>query len=39
VQHVLERTLTPMTDHRGSAEFRLEVAMRLVERFYWERPR
>jgi xanthine dehydrogenase small subunit len=39
VQRIIERTLTPMTDHRGSKEFRLEVAKSLVEKFYWERPR
>ena len=39
VQQTIERTLTPMTDHRGSARFRLEVAQRLVEKFHWERPR
>jgi xanthine dehydrogenase small subunit len=37
VQDVIERTLTPMTDHRGSARFRLEVARSLIEKFYWER--
>ena len=39
VQAVINRSLTPMTDHRGSAQYRLEVATRLVEKFYWERPR
>jgi xanthine dehydrogenase small subunit len=38
VQEVIERTLTPMTDHRGSAEFRLAVAQSLVAKFYAERP-
>jgi xanthine dehydrogenase small subunit len=37
VQGVIARSLSPMTDHRGSARFRLEVAKRLVEKFYWER--
>ncbi len=36
VQHVLDRTLTPMSDHRGSKEYRLEVAKSLVEKFWWE---
>jgi xanthine dehydrogenase small subunit len=39
VQHIIEATLTPLTDHRGSAQFRLAVAKRLVEKFYAERPR
>jgi xanthine dehydrogenase small subunit len=39
VQQIIETTLTPITDHRGSAQFRLAVASRLVEKFYWERPR
>ena len=38
VQHILGRTLTPMTDHRGSKEYRLEVSKSLVEKFWWERP-
>jgi xanthine dehydrogenase small subunit len=37
VQRVLDRTLTPLSDVRGSKEYRLEVAKRLVEKFYWER--
>jgi xanthine dehydrogenase small subunit len=36
IQQVLDRTLTPMTDHRGSAAYRLEVAKSLVEKFWWE---
>jgi xanthine dehydrogenase small subunit len=39
VQQAIASTLTPMTDHRGSANFRLEVAKRLVEKFYWEHGR
>jgi xanthine dehydrogenase small subunit len=39
VQQAIESSLTPMTDHRGSAQFRLEVAKRLVEKFSWERTR
>jgi xanthine dehydrogenase small subunit len=38
VQRVLDRTLTPLSDHRGSREYRLEVAKRLVEKFWWEHP-
>ena len=39
VQAVIERTLKPLSDHRGSAEFRVEVSKSLVEKFWWERPR
>ena len=38
VQRVLDRTLTPMSDHRGSKEYRLEVSKSLVEKFWSERP-
>jgi xanthine dehydrogenase iron-sulfur cluster and FAD-binding subunit A len=36
VQDVLDRTLTPLSDHRGSKEYRLAVAKSLVEKFWWE---
>jgi len=36
VQSVLARTLQPISDHRGSAEYRLAVAQSLVEKFWWE---
>ena len=36
VQAILERALTPMSDHRGSKEYRLEVSKSLVEKFQWE---
>jgi xanthine dehydrogenase small subunit len=36
VQRVIERTLTPMSDHRGSREYRLQVSKSLVEKFWWE---
>lgn len=36
VQRVIERTLTPLSDHRGSKEYRLEIARSLVEKFWWE---
>lgn len=39
VQRVIDSSLTPLTDHRGSARFRLEVAQRLVEKFFWEARR
>jgi xanthine dehydrogenase small subunit len=37
VQAALDRTLKPIGDHRGSAEYRLQVAKSLVEKFWWER--
>ena len=36
VQRVLERTLTPISDARGSADYRRQVACRLVEKFFEE---
>ena len=36
VQRVLDRTLTPISDHRGSAQYRLEVSKSLIEKFWWE---
>lgn len=36
VQQVLSSVLRPMSDHRGSAAYRLEVAKSLVEKFWWE---
>ncbi len=36
VQAILSRVLQPMSDHRGSKEYRLEVAKSLVEKFRWE---
>jgi xanthine dehydrogenase small subunit len=36
VQRVIDRMLTPLSDARGSKEYRLEVAKSLIERFYWE---
>ena len=37
VQAALDHMLTPISDHRGSAEYRKEVAKSLVEKFWWER--
>ena len=34
VQRALERTLTPISDARGSADYRRQVACSLVEKFY-----
>jgi xanthine dehydrogenase small subunit len=36
VQAILDRILQPMSDHRGSKEYRLEVSKSLVEKFRWE---
>jgi len=37
VQTAMQRTLAPISDHRGSAEYRIAVAKSLVARFLWER--
>jgi xanthine dehydrogenase small subunit len=36
-QAALDQTLDPISDHRGSAEYRLAVAKSLVAKFLWER--
>jgi xanthine dehydrogenase small subunit len=36
VQAILHRTLSPLSDHRGSSEYRLEVSKSLVEKYWWE---
>jgi xanthine dehydrogenase small subunit len=36
VQRILDRMLNPISDHRGSKEYRLEVSKSLVEKFQWE---
>jgi xanthine dehydrogenase small subunit len=36
-QAALDRTLSPISDHRGSAEYRLAVAKSLMAKFLWER--
>jgi len=36
VQAVIERTLHPIGDHRGSADYRIAVAKSLVAKFLWE---
>ena len=36
VQRILDRSLQPMSDHRGSKEYRLEVSKSLVEKYQWE---
>ncbi len=35
-QDVLARTLQPISDHRGSAAYRLALAQSLLEKFWWE---
>jgi xanthine dehydrogenase small subunit len=35
-QDILARTLHPISDHRGSAEYRLALAQSLLEKFWWE---
>jgi xanthine dehydrogenase small subunit len=36
VQEIIGRTLTPLSDHRGSREYRLSVSQSLVQKFWWE---
>lgn len=36
VQGILDHTLEPLSDHRGSATFRREVAKSLVQKFWYE---
>ena len=35
-QKILERTIKPISDHRGSAPYRLALAQSLLEKFWWE---
>jgi xanthine dehydrogenase small subunit len=37
LQAIVGRVITPLSDHRGSKEYRLEVAKSLIEKFWWER--
>ena len=39
VQAILDRTLQPMSDHRGSKEYRLEVSKSLIGKFQREHAR
>ena len=32
---ILNRTLRPMSDHRGSADYRLAMAQSLLDKFLW----
>jgi xanthine dehydrogenase small subunit len=36
-QEILARTLRPISDHRGSAEYRLALSQSLLEKFWWQR--
>jgi xanthine dehydrogenase small subunit len=35
-QAAIERTIGPISDHRGSAEYRKEAAKSLIEKFWWD---
>jgi xanthine dehydrogenase small subunit len=35
-QEILERSLKPINDHRGSAAYRMALAQTLLEKFLWE---
>jgi xanthine dehydrogenase small subunit len=35
-QDILARTLHPISDHRGSAEYRSSLAQNLLEKFWWQ---
>ena len=39
VHRILDRTLTPITDARGSRDYRLHVSKSLVDKFWWESRR
>jgi len=39
VQRILDRALTPITDARGTREYRLQVSKSLVDKFWWETRR
>ena len=36
-QEILGATLHPISDHRGSAAYRLALSQTLLEKFWWER--
>jgi xanthine dehydrogenase small subunit len=36
VAQIIDRSFAPMSDHRGSAEYRRAVSMSLVRKFWWE---
>jgi xanthine dehydrogenase small subunit len=35
-QQAVARAIAPLSDHRGSAAYRLAVAQSLIEKFWWE---
>jgi xanthine dehydrogenase small subunit len=35
-REALRRTLRPISDHRGSSEYRLAMAQSLLDKFWWE---
>lgn len=35
-QEILQQTLRPISDHRGSAAYRLALAQSLLQKFWWE---
>ena len=35
-QEILGQTLQPISDHRGSAAYRLALAQSLLQKFWWE---
>ncbi len=37
-QAAIDGTFTPLSDHRGSKDYRLEVSKSLIEKFRTERP-
>jgi len=39
VQSALEKAVHPISDHRGSADYRRAVANSLIEKFYWDYQR
>jgi xanthine dehydrogenase small subunit len=36
VQMIFDRVLQPLSDHRGSKEYRLEVCKSLIDKYHWE---
>ena len=35
-KEALRRTMRPISDHRGSADYRLAIAQSLLDKFWWE---
>jgi xanthine dehydrogenase small subunit len=36
VRDIIGQSLAPLSDHRGSREYRLQVCQSLIEKFWWE---